>query len=124
MYKINHIGIVVSDMERSLQFYQDILGCKVKNFRNSEELNLTYLDCSGQIIELIYRKKDIVDSRDGSRGRVDHIAFLVADLDKEIANLKEKNVTLLSESPKEMKSQRVFFFSGPDGERLEFVELL
>lgn len=123
MYQINHIGVVVTDMERSVRFYQDVLGCKIKDTLESDELRLTYLDCAGQIIELVWRKTDLVAARDGAAGRVDHIAFLVPDIDKAVAALKEKKVILLSDAPREMEKQKVFFFSGPDGERLEFVEL-
>lgn len=122
MFKIHHIGVVVTDTTRSRDFYQNVLNCNINWIFEHEEVILTYMECSGQIIELIEYKKDEQKNANRASGRVDHIAFLVENLDKEIEKLKEKNIDII-QGPMELPfKQRVLFFLGPDGERIEFVE--
>ena len=122
MSKLAHIGIVVSDMARSVAFYQDVLSCKVTDARDIGFANLTFLDYEGVPLELVQRKNEAGVIRDGAKGRVDHVGFYVDDIDSEFARLKAKNVPLLTDAPQNNGFMKNFFFFGPDGERLEFVQ--
>ena len=35
--RIGHVGILVSDFDRSLKFYAEVLGCKVTGIRKDDE---------------------------------------------------------------------------------------
>jgi len=123
MYKVAHIGLVVQDAERSSLFYQQVLNCEVVNSYQDERVKLIFLDSGGQIIELVQRLQEITaDNRPA--GVVDHIAFAVEDAFAEMARLQAAGVTLLSDTPRSLgeKNMKNFFFLGPDGERLEFME--
>lgn len=122
MYNIAHIGIVVKDADKSLEFYTTVLGCKRQESYQDERLRLEFITAGQQTIELIQYKQDAVSER--GAGIVDHIAFYVNDLEAEIAKLRQQQVELLLDQPKVVGDKKIMFFSGPDGERLELVQKL
>lgn len=118
--KIGHTAIVVNDMEKSKAFYSKVLGGEIVGQSSTDRLEFTYLDVGGLIIELL--KYTDVEVGERSRGAIDHIAFFVDDLNKEINRLKELRVELLFEEPRKVNDMIIMFFTGPDGERIEFME--
>lgn len=120
MYDVAHIGVVVQDADKSLDFYCNVLGFKAAGTYQDGRVRLEFIKSGCQTIELIQYKEDTVSVR--SSGRVDHIAFAVTDLDAEIDHLRQHDVTLLLESPLINGDNKIMFFAGPDGERLEFVQ--
>ncbi|HWR40100.1 MAG TPA: VOC family protein [Patescibacteria group bacterium] len=120
MYDIAHIGMVISDTERSREFYQQVLGCETVESYQDERVRLTFLRAGGQIIELIQYMQAPAAER--LAGVVDHIAFRVPDMDTAWQRLKEQQVTILFEEPRIVGNKKILFFSGPDKERLEFVQ--
>ena len=61
-------------------------------------------------------------------GHVDHIAFDVSDVDQTFASLKEASFTILEDQPVFLpfweNGCKYFNILGPDGERLEFNQIL
>lgn len=120
--KMEHFGIMVSDMDRSVQWYTTVLGLKLRQRVNlSETTELAFLTVGESEIELIYKKGPFSYPLDGV---VNHLAFTVTDLDAIFAHLKEQKVTMISEAPVTATAlgARIAFFRGPDGEKLELVE--
>ena len=115
--KFGHIGIKVTDIEKSKKFYTDVLGCKILKDYKYPTSNLVFLEAHGTIIELIYKK----ENEDRSIGPVEHIAFKVESLDEKIKELKDHGIKLLG-APRIVGTARIAFFDGPDGERFEYVE--
>ena len=122
MYHVAHIGVVVKDAGKSLEFYTTVLGCTWEESYQDERVRLEFIKAGLQTIELIQYKQDVVSER--GAGVVDHIAFFVNDLDAEIAKLRQQQVKLLLDQPKVSGNKKLMFFSGPDGERLEFIQRL
>lgn len=122
MYKVAHIGIVVKDADRSSLFYQQILNCELVNSYQDDRVKLIFLNSGGQIIELVqHLQASTLEQR--SAGVVDHIAFEVEDVLSEMERLSTAGIELLSDKPRSMgENFKNFFFLGPDGERLEFVQ--
>lgn len=122
MYKVAHIGIVVKEAERSSLFYQRILNCEVVNSYQDERVKLIFLNSGGQTIELVqFLQGDPAAQRPA--GAVDHIAFKVEDITAEMDRLRAAGIEPLSDKPRVMgNGMKNFFFLGPDGERLEFLE--
>jgi lactoylglutathione lyase len=120
--KLEHVGIVVSDIEKSISFYQEVFDLLL---RHREYLNdtveLAFLHHPSQPdmeIELISGK--IVEHNEG---KVHHIAFRVENLEEELLRLKELGVELTDENPRVvMRYVKIAFLKGPDGEILELVE--
>ncbi|CVK18677.1 VOC family protein [Sporomusa sphaeroides] len=122
MYNIAHIGVVVKDADKSLEFYTTVLGCTREESYQDERIRLEFIKAGQQTIELIQYKEDAVSDR--GPGIIDHIAFLVNDLEAELAKLRQQQVRLLLDQPKISGNKKLMFFSGPDGERLEFIQKL
>ncbi|HWR42338.1 VOC family protein [Sporomusa sp.] len=120
MFEVAHVGVVVTDADKSLDFYTKVLGCQVEDSYQDERIRLIFIKSGQLTIELIQHKADPAGER--SAGRVDHIAFSVNDLAAEIEKLRHHNVTLLFDQPRVVGDKKIMFFAGPDGERLEFVQ--
>lgn len=122
--KLEHIGVMVKDMDVSIRFYTEVLGMSlVDRVRLSEEVELGFLSFPGTEhvqIELVTRGRDDMTAD----GHVDHIAFTVTDIEAEFARLRSLGVTLIDEKPRYLPALKatIAFFCGPDGERLEFFQ--
>lgn len=123
MKKLEHIGIMVKNMEESIRFYTEVLGMEL-NRRSivNEQLELVFLNFPGQEsveVELIGRwDESFVDS-----GIVNHLALTVENIEDELRRLKEYGVTLIDEEPRiVMNGVKIAFFFGPNGERLELFQ--
>lgn len=144
---ILHTGLTVSDLERSIAFYRDLLGLEVVSQWDSAqpylrsivgfpdaELRIALLRLPGAAapfghhIELLeYRSPRGVrgDARTCNPGNV-HVAFVVEDLDAAYAELCAKGVRFKS-APVDIdhgrnKGGRAVYFLDPDDITLEFVQ--
>jgi lactoylglutathione lyase len=123
MYTIDHIGVVVKNLDKSIDFYTKVLECKLENSFPNDHARFAFLTAGQQTIELIQYHEDSEKVR--GAGVVDHIAFTVTDIETETAKLRQQGVTLLFDRPRVTDSgKKILFFTGPDGERLEFVQKL
>jgi lactoylglutathione lyase len=125
IHKIEHIGVKVINMDKSVEFYTNILGMKlVDRVKLDDGVELGFLSLPGDEhiqIELIGRGADDIPQR----GKVDHIAFTVSDIDAEAARLKDAGVNVLDDAPRTiLGGVKIFFFTGPDGEVLELFQPL
>jgi len=121
--KMEHIGIMVNDMDRSIEFYTEVVGMDLKKREKlNEEVELAFLAFSGsEDIELELVGRGTTGLSD--QGIVNHLAFSVEDIDETLAHLKAHGVRLLDQTPREiLDGVRIAFFFGPDGERLELVQ--
>lgn len=118
---IEHVGIMVSNMERSLAFYQKLFDLQLRRREHlTKEIELAFLfhpDYPQIEIELV--SKDL----NTAEGLVNHLAFRVDDIDVVLQRLKELDVHLDDETSKLILGDvRIAFFKGPDGEKLELVQ--
>jgi len=119
--KAEHIGIMVTDLDRSIAFYQDILGLKLRQRTTTATgTNIAFFQVGNVEIELVAGSANGYHPGDGI---VNHLAFTVSDLDAMIEHLKAHQVETISPKPIPVwEGMRVFFFRGPDGEKLELCE--
>ena len=66
MAKLNHIGIYVKDLEKSLAFYDDVFGFKVINSFTSGEAKMSMIDIGGGVLELVQRPGSPTTPPDGN----------------------------------------------------------
>ncbi len=120
--KMEHVGIMVNDMDESLAFYQNILGLELRNrewLNDTVELAFLFFPEQPSVeIELVYGGK--VENE----GIVNHLAFTVENIEAELVRLKEAGVKLVDEEPRGILNDtvKIAFFQGPNGEKLELVE--
>jgi catechol 2,3-dioxygenase-like lactoylglutathione lyase family enzyme len=133
--RIGHVGLLVSDFERSFRFYTEVLGCKVTNRRKSadgaETAFLRFDDMHHDFV-LSSAPSGVDVTAAGPRERlIQQIAFEVEDRDaflKALAHLHAKGVKLINgpllhgmEGGGNLSGSgsRSFYFLDPDGNRLE-----
>jgi lactoylglutathione lyase len=122
LVKMEHVGIMVKNMDESLAFYQNILGLELRNREwLNESIELAFLFFPEQpSVEI-----ELVNGAPAeNEGIVSHVAFTVENIEAELVRLKEAGVTLIDEAPLTVLngSVKIAFFYGPDGEKLELVE--
>lgn len=141
--RFRHAGVVVRDMQRSLQFYRDWLGLRVMSERRETGsyidslLGLSSVDvwwvklggAHGEIcVELLqYRSPHGAGGLAGHLAHpgCSHIAFTVDALDELYGELRARGVTFTTQplvSPD--GTVKVTFCEDPDGAAIELVQLL
>jgi catechol 2,3-dioxygenase-like lactoylglutathione lyase family enzyme len=144
--RVDAIGITVSDMDRALAFYRDVLG--FEPISDEEVTGAEYERLMGvfglrmrvvrmrlgeEHIELIHYlappgRPMPADSR-GNDLWFQHIAIIVSDMDKAYAHLREHKVQHASTGPQRLPDWNpnaggiaAFYFRDPDGNFLEILE--
>lgn len=116
--RIHHTAIMVSDMERSIAWYQQVLGMRLTERHNLGGRLIAFVEVAGAQVELVQKEEPF-----DSKGVVNHVAFEVADIRAVMARLREAGVTLEQEQPIPIwEGGQILFFRGPDNERLELVQ--
>ena len=120
-----HIGVFVSNMERSMKFYMDNLNFESQGIDDLGATKIGFLKNGGCIIELVCHE---TYSNPPTRGIIDHICLEVEDIDGLVADLKAKGIAMETEavgySDKIRGGVKNIFFRGPDGERIELMEFV
>jgi lactoylglutathione lyase len=116
---IHHVAVRVTDLERSIAFYADLLGFAVRNrttLASGARIAFLAHPGGGSELELIAGLHD----HHAGDGLVHHVAFLVEDVEGAFTRLVAAGVTVLDAAPETLASgRRLFSFRGPDGERLQ-----
>lgn len=116
--RVHHIGIMVSDIERSIDWYQRMMGLKLVDRRQLGQTLLAFLETGNTQLELIQRGGGY-----SAEGLVNHVAFAVDDLEAEMARLRAAGVTFEERFPREIwNGGKIAFLDGPDGEVLELFQ--
>lgn len=116
---IHHVSIIVSDTERALKFYQQVMGLKLDPSRPDLGYPGAWL-CIGkhQLHLLELPNPDPVADRPAHGGRDRHLAVSVDSLDDLMAKLDQRDIKYtLSRS-----GRRALFCRDPDGNALECIE--
>jgi glyoxylase I family protein len=135
---IEHVGISVSDLERSTDFYCGILGFKVVRTIEGSELlgkitgmpgcraTIVHLAKGSSVLELFkYSEpngKLIPPERVQADKGISHIGFHSSDVRKDYKKLMDAGVRFISEPVEFRKNVWLCYFYGPDGEVGEMRE--
>ncbi|CAH0293345.1 VOC family protein [Peribacillus sp. YIM B13472] len=123
--RVDHIGVVVKDIEKSIAFYQDVLDLKLKarmTHTNGviELAFLGYQESDETEIELIQGYSDTLPSE----ATIHHFAITVDDIEEEYARIKSlDNTELIDEEIVTLPNgYRYFYVYGPEKEWIEFFQ--
>lgn len=116
---LHHTSVIVSNTERSLVFYRDVLGLEVDTGRPDLGYPGAWLNVGQQQIHLLeVPNPDPLDNRPIHGGRDRHTALLVDDLEQLILALGNAGVAYtLSKS-----GRRALFCRDPDANAVECIE--
>jgi lactoylglutathione lyase len=122
--KMEHVAIMVRDMDESIRFYSDILGFNVRlrGRKPDREMAFLYLDTQQSMeIELIQELTE--ETKYSETGIVNHLAFTVENIEETIRYMREKDIVFMSDEVKStLEGGRMILFHGPNRELLQLVE--
>jgi lactoylglutathione lyase len=116
MSYLDHCGVYVKDLEKSLIFYQDLFGWKEKTRWTSGEAKIAVLDMGKGLMELVQRPGSPCPPPSGNWT---HLAIHVPDW---VANVKKLEAAGTELRKVQMNGANIAFFKDPDGHTLEIME--
>lgn len=129
---LQHVGIPVTNLTVSEEFY-NTLGFKnvmAAEFDFNGGKGKVAMMQQGKMIIEIYQmpESELTEIRKRKSGHIDHIAFDVTDIDEAFSEIKSAGFALIEKAPVFLSfwknGCKYFNIIGPDGERLEFNQIL
>jgi len=125
---INHVAIVVEDMQKSLAFWRDSLGLDLHELRDvpAEASQVAFLPLAGAEIELVRPTTEDsgIAKYLAKRGAgMHHICLEVDDLPGMLAQLRARGVRLINEEPRAAADGKRYAFIHPESTSGVLVEL-
>ncbi|RYU90152.1 VOC family protein [Mucilaginibacter terrigena] len=129
---IQHVGIPVTNIGDSQTFYERLGFDRVMlaGFMHNGFPGTCVMMRRGEITLELYQLPEPELEEIGKRGNghIDHIAFNVTDIEETFAALKQAGFNIIEPEPVTLQfwahGCRYFNITGPDGERLEFNQIL
>jgi len=132
---LGYFGIRVTDLDRSLEFYQGLFGLELikrgDNTKNGGGIYVLLADSeSGQRLELNWYPKESIFATEYNPGEgLDHIGFRVSDVEQEVRRLKSLRYELIN-VPKSISAPQLgnaytthlAYVKDPDGNWIELYE--
>ncbi|RWY57299.1 VOC family protein [Mucilaginibacter gilvus] len=129
---IQHIGIPVTNIISSQAFYERLGFANVMQagFGAEGQRGTCVMMKRGSMIIELYQLPgiELAEIRTRKNGHIDHVAFDVSDIDATYAVIKQAGFNMIEPAPVFLqfweRGCKYFNITGPDGERLEFNQLL
>ena len=122
--KMEHVAIMVRDMDQSIRFYSKMFGFRVRLRGSKPDREMAFLYHEAQPdmeIELIQEKT--AETEYSETGIVNHLAFTVENIEVTIQFLKENEIVFTSDEVKPtLEGGRMILFHGPNHELIQLVE--
>ncbi len=128
-----HLGIPVTDIVRSQQFYENlgfepVMQCHIGGEKEEERIYITMMQLRSFIIELYQLlPNDLPGIRERKDGHIDHLALDVDDVEAAQREAHTEGCVFATEKTEDLpiweKGCRYFIIRGPDGERVEFNQI-
>src|SRR5688572_13564787 len=119
---IDHVAIRVTDLDRALGFYTQVLGLRVTEREYSKPGTEYFLDCGAALLGLIQGNPEGgTHPFDGNGIGADHFSFRITtrDFDQTLKRLEENGVRISFHKKRE-KSWSIYF-QDPDGNKIEMT---
>ena len=125
---INHVAVVVDDMDKSLTFWRDALGLELHELRDvpAEKSQVAFLPVAGAEVELVLPTSDDsgIAKYLAKRGPgMHHICLEVDDIEGMLSQLRKKNIRLITEQPRTAEDGKKYAFVHPESTGGVLVEL-
>jgi methylmalonyl-CoA/ethylmalonyl-CoA epimerase len=114
--KIDHLGIAVSSIDSGKKFWKDIMGLELEGTETVEEQKVTtaFMPVGESEVELLESTSPdgpVAKYIEKKGAGLQHVAFRVENIDEALAELKEKGVQLIDQTPR----------NGAGGARIAFL---
>jgi len=128
MQKIEHIGIAVNSLEKSIPLFEQLLGtlCYKTESITSENVNTAFFKTGDSKIELIEGSAEgsVIQQFIEKKGEgIHHIAFATENIEAEIKRLKSLGFEFIQDIPKKGADNKLICFLRPKSTNGVLVEL-
>ncbi len=106
---INHVGVPVSEREKSLPFYRDMAGLEI----------IPAMEDGKSLVWMETADHTMVHNVEGAP--IPHVAFEVEDFDAALAAVRAAGIEIIKGPLERVDGQRAFYCFDSDGNRLEFT---
>ena len=123
-YRVDHIHLISPDIERTKQWYCEVLGGQETFVGEFKGNKVYYVDLNGFNIILIEQLPDgkplpaTLQTREG----LDHFGVAVEDMEAAVADLKAKGIRFVVEPMHVRPGLRIAYIEAPDKVRIELSE--
>jgi catechol 2,3-dioxygenase-like lactoylglutathione lyase family enzyme len=113
--QIDHVSVVIADVERSRRFYRDLLGLKEIAKPRTFDFTVLWFDLGNQHLHLLLKDRpDTLSPR--------HFALRVPDVSAAREYFRSRNIPIQETTP--IPGADRFFIADPDGNRIEIIQWL
>jgi methylmalonyl-CoA/ethylmalonyl-CoA epimerase len=130
--RIDHVAIIVHNIEQALAFYRDTLGITPSEIKEvpTEQVRIAFLPMGGpgsseiELIEPTTPDSSLTKFLEKRGEGLHHICLEVDNIDAALAEMQEKGVPVLDKQPRIAAEGRAIFIhpKGTNGVLLELVE--
>ncbi len=130
--RIDHVAIIVRNIEQALVFYRDTLGIPPSEIKEvpTEQVRIAFLPMGGpggseiELIEPTTPDSSLARFLEKHGEGLHHICLEVADIDAALAEMQQKGALVLDKQPRIAAEGRAIFLhpKGTNGVLLELLE--
>jgi methylmalonyl-CoA/ethylmalonyl-CoA epimerase len=126
--RIDHIAILVDEMDKTLQFWSGALGMQVSHIQDipAEAAQIAFLPTGDSEIELVRPTtgdSGLAKYLETRRPGMHHVCLEVDDIAGMLAQLKESGIQLINEQPRTGTDGKKYAFIHPNSANGVLVEL-
>lgn len=130
--RIDHIAIIVRDIEQALHFYRDTLGIAPREIKDvpTEQVRIAFLPLGGpngseiELIQPTVSDSSLTKFLEKRGEGLHHICLEVDDIDATLQDMQAKGASVLDKQPRIAAEGRAIFLhpKGTNGVLLELIE--
>lgn len=130
--RIDHVAIIVRNLEQALAFYRDTLGIEPSEVKEvlAEQVRIAFLPLGGpggseiELIEPTTSDSSLTRFLEKRGEGLHHICLEVDDIDAALAEMREKGAPVLDQQPRLAAEGRAIFLhpKGTNGVLLELLQ--
>ncbi len=101
--RLAHLGIVVKDLDDALKLFTGALPLDLVHTEDYQGMRIGFVpvgDSSIELLQDVSGSSSVKKFLDNNGEGIHHIAFEVDDIEKAVAELKEKGIKLVDEKPR------------------------
>ena len=130
--RIDHVAIIVRNIEQALAFYRDTLGIEPSEIKEvpTEQVRIAFLPLGGpggseiELVEPSSTNTSLLKFLEKRGEGLHHICLEVENIETALVELQEKDVPVLDQTPRTAAEGRAIFIhpKGTNGVLLELLE--
>lgn len=126
--RINHIAILVDDLDKTSSFWRDALGLEIEQVQDNqaEKVRIAFIPIGGSEVELVQPATEDSGLAQYLQKRgpgLHHICFEVDDIEGMMKSLTEKGIMLINKEPRIAADGKKYAFVHPKSANGVMVEL-